>query len=127
MSSGMHFHGQVTVMGNVVNIEGNQYNFIENTKLEVLAAISKILDTAITGGDINSALPALDLKLTERGDISKEEIGQNIQANLNKKVDKTSLKEKLNNILEQLTIGTSGSLLASGIVHGIKLYLGLPL
>ena len=43
MAGGMQFFGDVTIKGNIINVEGDQYNVQQDSKERVLSVINKLL------------------------------------------------------------------------------------
>jgi len=120
--AGMHFYGNVTVVGNIVQVAGDQYNFQYDSKTNVLNAIGEIVKAGLAGADIAPLLRPLSDTIETRQDISKEDIVDAVGTVL---IDqRPSRMDALIEVLDQLILGASGSLLATAIVEGIKLYLG---
>ncbi|MCK5509254.1 MAG: hypothetical protein KAI50_12140 [Desulfobacterales bacterium] len=127
MAGGMHFLGNVTVNGNIINIEGDQYNVQQDSKERVLAVINRLLLKGVKDdGDIIPALNALASEIDQRNDIEPADIARSVQRGLQTELQNPGIKENVESIYNRLAIGASGSLLATGVIQGIKLLLGIP-
>ena len=127
MAGGMHFSGSVTVKGNIINIEGDQYNVQQDSKERVLAVINRLLLNGIKDdGDIIQTLDALAGDIDQRNDIKPADIAGSVQNGLQTELQNPGIRQKIESFYKQMAVGASGSLLASGIVQGIKLLLGIP-
>ncbi|MFX0199253.1 MAG: RAD55 family ATPase [Candidatus Hodarchaeota archaeon] len=127
MARGMHFHGSVTVSGNIINIEGEQYNVQQDSKETVLAVINRLLLRGIKyDEDIIPTLDALAGDIDQRNDIKPEDIAGSVQSNLQPELQNPGIRQNIESIYKQLAVGASGSLLATGIIQGIKLLVGIP-
>lgn len=127
MAGGMHFHSSVTVHGNIINIEGDQYNIQQDSKERILAVINRLLLKCIRDGDdIIPTLNELEDDIEKRNDIKPADIAGSVQSILQPELQNPSIKQKVEDLYMQLVVGASGSLLASGIIQGFKLLLGIP-
>ena len=122
---GVNFYGQMNMPDDIVNIQGNQYNFRNDSKENVLKATENIVIHALYGFDVTEAVSFLSNELETRNDISKVDIASAIENNLKEQNLDQPNKKRLSEIPNQLIVGGSGSFLASGIILGIKTYLGL--
>ncbi|HUV04340.1 MAG TPA: hypothetical protein VMX94_04460 [Armatimonadota bacterium] len=121
---GIHFHGQVTVNGDVVNVEGNQYNIGTDPKDRVLEGIGAILRVDLEVAKTLLLIHNLAGPVERRGDISREEIATAVRDALRKDAVSEPKKQRLIGIMRDLAVGTSASMIAAGVVDGIKLLLG---
>lgn len=121
--SGIHFHGEVKLNGNIVNIEGSQYNFQSDSKEKILNAIGGIVRAGLNGTDIASSINVLSKDIEMRKDISDGEIASAVHNAIASEIRTDEHKSRLKDIWTQLSTGTAGSLLASGIIEGIKMFL----
>lgn len=127
MGGGMHFHGSVTITGDVINIEGDQYNTRQDSKEKVLTLIDRLLLRAIRENeDITSTLDKLSRNIEHRNDIKSDDIAKSVQKCLSFEIQYPDIKQKVESIYNRLVIGASGSLLATGIIQGVKMVLGVP-
>lgn len=124
MSGGMNFYGPVHVTGNIVNIEGNQYNFQQDSKDKVLNGVSQVVLAGLAGSDISHLVNQVSPSLEARGDVSKEEIAEAVKSTLAVQIPPQTNDGALEEVINQLLLGASGSMLAEAIIEGIKLYLG---
>lgn len=124
MTGGQRFFGNVTVNGNVINIEGDQYNIREDSKETVLAVINRLLLKGVRDGqDVVQAVNALAGDIDRRMDIEVSDIAESVHSGLQTELHDSEKRTNLESICSQLAVGASGSLLATGIVEGIKLLL----
>jgi len=121
---GMQFNGPVHVQGNVINIEGNQYNFKSDSKERVVSAIGQIVRAGLEGGDVVELVSYLEGEIQERHDISETDIALGVKLAVEKPDELQT--HRLSSLLADLMVGASGSMLGSGIIAGIKLILGMP-
>ena len=127
MGGGMHFHGDVTISGDAINIEGDQYNIKQESKEMVLSVINRLLLQGIKNDeDIIAAFDKLSGVIDQREDIKSDDIAKSVQGCLKTEIQHPGIKQKVESIYEQLVVGASGSLLATGIIQGVKLLLGIP-
>lgn len=127
MAGGMHFHGNVTVNGNIINIEGDQYNVQQDSKERVLSVINRLLLKGIKDdGDIIPTLNAVAGDIDQRNDIKLADIAVSVQSSLQPELQNPGIRQNIESIYKRLAVGASGSLLATGIIQGIKLLLGIP-
>ncbi len=127
MAGGMHFHGKVKVIGNIINIDGDEYNVQQDSKERVLAAINRLLLKGVKDdGDIIPTLNALAGEIDQRNDIETADIAESVQRGLKIELQNPGIKENVESIYKRLAFGATGSLLATGIAQGIKLLLGTP-
>ena len=128
MRDKISFGDLITKDGNIViNIGRDQYNVEQITKANVLSAIVEVVKAGVSGQDITLTLKALAPKVAARGDISEEEIVDTVKENFEGNIEGDSEKQKFMQVIKQVIIGASGSILGSGIIKGIKLIIGLPL
>lgn len=125
MPGGFNFFGNVTVNGDMVNIEGNQYNIGTDSKNQLLNMINDIITKGVeSGGDVIPTIDSISNTFNQRRDITSKEIATSIHNGLQEVDINQNTKEHLESIYNKLAIGASGSLLATGIVEGIRLLLG---
>jgi len=127
MAGGMHFHGSVTVSGNIINIEGDQYNVQQDSKERVLTLINRLLLKGIKDDeDIIPTLDKLSGDLEQRNDLKSEDIAGSVHSRLQPEIQNPGVRQNIESIYNRLAVGATGSLLATGIIQGIKLLLGIP-
>lgn len=119
-----HFHGNVTVQGNMTNIGGNQYNFASDDKAKVLIAIGQMVQAALSGEDIAGTVAARNKQIEARNDITAKDVQQEVTAAVAAGHDLESKKPRMREVIEQLSVSAAGSLLASGIIEGLRQLLG---
>ena len=127
MGGGMHFHRSVTITGDVINVEGDQYNIQQDSREEVLSVINRLLLKGIKDGDdIIPTFEKLSIEIDQRNDIKPDDIAESVKTCLKSEIHHPGIKQKVESLYERLIVGASGSLLATGIIQGVKLLLGVP-
>ncbi|MBA7648510.1 hypothetical protein ES703_56296 [subsurface metagenome] len=128
MRDKINFGDLSTRDGNIiVNIGGAQYKVEQIQKDNVLSAIAEVVKAGVSDHDITSILKALAPNVDARGDISEEEIVDTVKKSFEEDIEGDSERQKFMQVIKQVIIGASGSILGSGIIKGIKLLIGLPL
>jgi hypothetical protein len=113
----------VTVLGDNINIGGNQFNVITADKERVFKDIIELLNASHDVEGMISAIRALEPLVEQRSDISSSEISDYLRHHLPPDSVSPPLGERLGALARELSVGASGSILAAGIVEGVKMFL----
>ena len=123
MKRGIHFWGNVSIEGNVVNIEGNQYNLLIERRENVISMVVNLIKSDLPNKDIINLVQKISKGINSRSDISKEEITERVKDGLSSAIKKHQKRRKLQELMEQLAISSAGSMLVLGIIQGIRFLL----
>ena len=122
---GIQFNGQVTVYGSVINIEGNQYNMASGKPDKKVfrnffeSLIRSSADRERLAEVMKQFFAMPDAELLDPTEV------KTVATDLAEAVkSEPKLCNRLAALASDLTVGASGSLLATAIVEGIRIIIG---
>lgn len=121
---GMIFHGPVRIEGDVVNVEGNQYN-LKVADFETIQDI--VVSVLLSSNDtetIAAQLIELARKIEERGKPRAEDIESGILDALDEAGQVPGVRDKLLSVANRIAQSAAGSLIATAIVAAIHKFFG---
>ena len=119
-SGGMNFFGNVSVYGDVINVEGNQYNLSTNDKNEVLRTLVALIKSNMPNDQIINALDMLNKN--ENIMLTKDEVKDVVVHELKDEVHKPEKRKKLKLLLDDISkVVVTGNNLVGGIAIGLQL------
>lgn len=118
-SGGMNFYGSVTIQGNAVNIEGNQYNLATDDKSEIYNALLAILKSDSSNEVIIKVINELQQNSVK---LNIGEVEQLVAKELKEDIKQPERKNKFKQLLSDLgSIVSTGNIIIKGVIEGLKL------